>query len=182
MDIKLWGPSLWELLHTISFSYNNYPLSPIKKKHYILFFDSLRVLIPCHHCRYHYSMYLRKRPIGKYVNSRASMVKWVNDLHNQINKKLRKKVYTQEESRKRYYSSSNSLIINHNRLQPFIRNCIYNPNFSVCKRFMNSLLYIYPCEKCRINLNKRNSTYKIGLTNIKTIRKWHSKMDFGKLH
>ena len=62
MDPKIWGPSGWLFLHTITF---NYPTNPTEedKKNYKLFFESLKNVIPCPICSEHYKENLKKIPI-----------------------------------------------------------------------------------------------------------------------
>lgn len=96
MDPKVWGPSLWYILHIISF---NYPINPsyAQKRIYHDFYINLKELIPCENCQKHYRQHLHSNPITPALDSRADLVKWVITLHNQVNISLAKPTMTVEE-------------------------------------------------------------------------------------
>ena len=50
MDTRFWGPSGWQLLHSIT---NKYPNNPdkLEKDAYEIFFKSLPFILPCIYCR-----------------------------------------------------------------------------------------------------------------------------------
>ena len=90
MLTSVWGPSMWHSLHTISF---NYPVNPsqIEKKNYYKFFMSLRNILPCKYCRLNYVKNIKAVPLNiKTMKSRASLSKWLYELHEEINKMLGK--------------------------------------------------------------------------------------------
>lgn len=184
MDIKVWGPGLWELIHTIAYGYNNNPVTARKKNQYVLFFKSLRTLIPCNKCRYHYNIYLTKNSINKAVQSHNRIITWVNNLHNYVNRSLKKKIYTLVESRRKYYNN-NLLLINHNKICNFIDGSLKTVNvgtLNAFKQFFNSLYHIYPCEICRLKFNTRDRKIRLHSTNILTIKKWYSNMNIRNTH
>lgn len=100
MDPKIWGPSGWLFLHTITF---NYPTNPTEedKKNYKLFFESLKNVIPCPICSEHYKENLKKIPIK--LNSKDELIEWLFDIHNSVNKFKGEKVYTHEDLYDIYY-------------------------------------------------------------------------------
>ena len=51
---KIWGPSAWKFIHTIALSYPDNP-TPFDKENYKNFFLSLKKILPCDKCRYHYN-------------------------------------------------------------------------------------------------------------------------------
>lgn len=89
MKTSIWGPPLWIFLHSISF---NYPSTPTKQQQnqMIIFFNGLKDILPCRFCRESYSIYLSKHPIKNHVSSKKTLSKWVYNLHNCVNDKLRK--------------------------------------------------------------------------------------------
>jgi hypothetical protein len=90
MLTKVWGPSLWHSLHTISF---NYPIQPTTehKKHYRNFILSLQNVLPCKHCRLNLKQNFRKLPLTlSCMASRDSFSRYIYDLHELINKMLGK--------------------------------------------------------------------------------------------
>lgn len=87
---KIWGPSMWMTMHTISFAYPIEPTDDDKHK-YKQFYISIGDVLPCAHCKTSY-----KELIGHGVtlldddvmDSRESLSKWVYYVHNAVNDKL----------------------------------------------------------------------------------------------
>ena len=105
MDPKIWGPSFWYVIHTISF---NYPVTPsyAQKRIHHDFYVNLKELIPCENCRKHYQQHLNTHPITPALDSRTDLVKWTITLHNIINLKLGKNTMTVEEVMMAYKNSN----------------------------------------------------------------------------
>jgi uncharacterized protein YbaR (Trm112 family) len=184
MDITIWGPGLWELIHTVTYNYSTTTMTETKKKQYINFFTKLGDILPCPHCKEHYVSYLNKYPIQNNINSYDSITKWVNNLHNIVNSKLKKKVYTLNESKAKYFSN-NVLLINHHIIYNFLDNTITtinSNNIESFKTFFNSLFHIFPCEPCRLKLNIINRTNKLHLINENGAKKWYSNINIKSLH
>ena len=103
MLTSVWGPSLWHSLHTISF---NYPLKPsLKEKiNYRKFILQLQHVLPCKYCRINFKENLKCLPLTmKQMRSRETFSKYVYNLHEHINKMLKKKSnLTYEQVRERY--------------------------------------------------------------------------------
>ena len=96
MHPEFWGSSGWKFLHSITFQY---PVKPTvdDKAHYKEFFNSLKYTLPCQKCAYHYSKHLRKYPIDNALKSKDDLVKWLIDVHNEVNKSLGKGEYSYQE-------------------------------------------------------------------------------------
>ena len=110
MDPTVWGPKLWFALHTMTF---NYPENPteIDKRNYHDFFINLKNVIPCAKCSQHYGEHLKNNPLSPNLDSKELLVKWLIDLHNDVNKSLNKRLYSYDEVIKLYqdhYRNSNS--------------------------------------------------------------------------
>lgn len=103
MLTSVWGPSMWHSLHTISF---NYPMSPnrTQKKYYKRFIESLKYTLPCRHCRENFKVNLKRRPITSNVmKSRETFSRYVYELHENINRLLKKQSgLSYEQVRERY--------------------------------------------------------------------------------
>lgn len=103
MLTTVWGPSMWHVLHTMSF---NYPVEPTceQKKHYMNFVYNLRNVLPCGKCRKNLCKNLKKLPLKPtHMASRATFSKYVYDLHEVVNKMLHKKSgLTFDDVRERY--------------------------------------------------------------------------------
>lgn len=96
MHPEFWGSSGWKFLHSITFQY---PVKPTvdDKAHYKEFFNSLKYTLPCQKCAYHYSKHLRKYPIDIALKSKDDLVKWLIDVHNEVNISLGKRKYSYQE-------------------------------------------------------------------------------------
>jgi len=87
----VWGPMMWSYLHTMSF---NYPNNPTKedKKHYKEFIENLQYVLPCKFCRMNLANNLKEFPIKEcHMASRDAFSRYVYDLHETVNKMLKKK-------------------------------------------------------------------------------------------
>ena len=84
MDPNLWGPSGWYFLHSLTYSY---PDNPTKKEEdaAIQFFNSLGTLLPCTVCKVNYDKHFKENNIANCVSSRNELIKWLIDIHNQVN-------------------------------------------------------------------------------------------------
>lgn len=96
MHPEFWGPSGWKFLHSVTFQY---PIKPNvnDKAHYKEFFNSLKHTLPCEKCAYHYTAHLRKFPIDSALETREKLVRWLINVHNEVNKSLGKREYFYEE-------------------------------------------------------------------------------------
>ncbi len=82
MDPTVWGNSLWQFLHILTY---NYTID--KQRYYKTFFNNLSEVLPCIHCRNFHKEYQQKHPIK--LKSREELVKWLYLFHNAVNDKLR---------------------------------------------------------------------------------------------
>lgn len=100
---SIWGPTWWHCLHTMSF---NYPIHPTEedKKHYKDYINSLIYVLPCGKCRTNLENNLKKSPLTDYhLESRERFSKYIFNLHETVNKMLKKKSgLTYKDVRERY--------------------------------------------------------------------------------
>jgi hypothetical protein len=88
---SVWGPMLWSYLHTMSF---NYPVDPTPedKRHYREFIINLQYVMPCKYCRMNLKKNFKQLPLNmSYMKNRDTFSKYVYDLHEVVNKMLKKK-------------------------------------------------------------------------------------------
>jgi hypothetical protein len=113
---EVWGPFFW---HTIHITALGYPSSPTyaHKKAAKEFYESLKILIPCPICRDHYTEHLEKHPLTPYLDKREDLFRWTVLLHNEVNKMLGKKEYTEAQ-----------VLENYKRLGERGRSPIYTPD------------------------------------------------------
>ena len=85
MLTRVWGPSMWHFLHTMSF---NYPVKPSDetKKQYTEFVHSLQHVLPCGKCRDNLTKNLCKLPIRmRDLVDRRAFSTYIFNLHELIN-------------------------------------------------------------------------------------------------
>lgn len=91
MLTSVWGPSMWHVLHTISFNYPNQP-SLADKKRYMNFVKSLRHVLPCKYCRINLKNNFKSLPLTmENMENRDTFSRYIYNLHELINKMLNKK-------------------------------------------------------------------------------------------
>jgi hypothetical protein len=86
-----WGPAAWHLLHMISF---NYPVKPTQEQkcQYRDFILSLRHVLPCKYCRMNLVTNFKQLPLKMSdMENRDTFSRYVYDLHELVNKMLKKK-------------------------------------------------------------------------------------------
>lgn len=91
MLTSVWGPSAWHLLHTMSF---NYPVEPTQeqKHHYRNFVLNLKNVLPCKYCRMNLKTNLKELPLTmECMKNRDTFSRYIYNLHELINRKLKKK-------------------------------------------------------------------------------------------
>jgi hypothetical protein len=87
----IWGPSAWKFLHAITF---NYPEQPTESdiRSVIEFFRSLPSVLPCDLCSKHLLQNYKNLPPEDHTQNRATLVRWLFDLHNKVNESLNKPI------------------------------------------------------------------------------------------
>jgi len=82
MDTRFWGPSGWRLFHlSVTTPLKGRDFTNIKK-----FYQLLPFVLPCKFCRQSLTKYYKNRPLP---NSYSKMNRWLYDIHNDVNEKLR---------------------------------------------------------------------------------------------
>lgn len=95
MQTNVWGPVGWSFLHCVA---HGFPESPREfdvetglptgttAARYKAFFLSLGHVLPCKYCRESYISYVHETP--PLTESRASLTRWLWEIHNRVNAKL----------------------------------------------------------------------------------------------
>jgi len=73
MDTRFWGPSGWQLFHLVAF----------KSRHPDDVLNQMKDVLPCKFCRASTTEFVKKHPL------RGDPGKWLYDIHNMVNHKLR---------------------------------------------------------------------------------------------
>lgn len=95
-----WGTHAWAFIESIALTYPVNP-TPQEKAEYKEFFLSLQYVLPCPRCRNHFKSNIEKYPLNDALKNRENLIKWVIDVHNEVNKSNGKRVLSYEEARKR---------------------------------------------------------------------------------
>ena len=96
MNPKFWGPHAWIFLHSITMSYPKEPTEQ-DKQIYLRFFNDLQNIIPCDKCQYNYSNNLEKYPIESGLKTRETLIQWLINIHNEVNKENGSPEYTYDQ-------------------------------------------------------------------------------------
>ena len=97
MDTKKWGKHGWIFLHYVTF---NYPINPTQQDidNYYDFFYSLKFVLPCEICKKHYSNNLLKHNLIGALKTRNTLIRWLIDIHNNINYELGKPILSYDKA------------------------------------------------------------------------------------
>jgi hypothetical protein len=88
MDTRFWGPSGWQLYHLVAQTYPDTPDAQTARK-YEQFFLAMKDILPCRFCRESTTKFMDELPLHPALKSKDCLVKWMYDLHNMVNHKLR---------------------------------------------------------------------------------------------
>lgn len=85
MDTRFWGPSAWQLLHLVAHSK---PPPDVAEP----WFNNIKNVLPCKFCRASTAEYMEKEiPLHPRIQH---LDRWIYDLHNRVNRKLREQSKT----------------------------------------------------------------------------------------
>ena len=88
-DNRFWGPRVWGASHFITFAYPNNP-TDVDKQWMEQYFQSLSYILPCPTCRQHFQNLLQTFPIRNHLQSKDALTKWLVEVHNRVNDRLKK--------------------------------------------------------------------------------------------
>ena len=74
LNAEVWGPHYWHFLHTVAFSYPEFPNEVSKRKYYDLIMN-FSLFIPDVKMGDKFSEYLDKYPVTPYLDSRESFMR-----------------------------------------------------------------------------------------------------------
>lgn len=138
---KIWGPSMWFSMHSISFCYPHNPTIE-DKNNYKKYYEVLAEIIPCKTCRDSYKIMINNgvtKLDDDVLMDRESLTKWVYTVHEFVNKKLGVDYGISYEDVVKKYDA-------------FSTNCNKQPKDN------------YPVENksvCSININKKAVSFQI---------------------
>lgn len=146
-----WGPLYWYFFHSVL---NTYPDEPtnIDKEVFgngILLFVKL---VPCSSCRHHFTLILKSTPVK--LANRSELRKWGINVHNKVNIRLKKNIYSASNYDNDYKVINHQkifLFINYVRQQAYLNNI----PFHYLTDLLHLLVLLYPCRKCRNYYQRR---------------------------
>jgi len=103
MNMNIWGPYYWFVIHTIAMTYPKVPGATTKKRYY-QFFKELPHFLPHPKAKKLFNHILNKYPITPYLDSKESLLKWCHFIHNKINIILHKQTMTYKEFYETYHA------------------------------------------------------------------------------
>lgn len=115
MKPNVWGKCGWLFLHSVSLDYPDNPSNEDKLR-YKTFFESLQYILPCEKCKVHMKQNMEKYKLtDKILSDKTSVIKWVIDIHNEVNKSLGKSILSYEDALteilSNYYPKNNLYIM-----------------------------------------------------------------------
>lgn len=166
IDTRYFGPSAWQLFHYISFH----------AKHPQQFLLGIKDILPCKFCRESTTKFTHELPMS------SNPAKWVYDLHNKVNHKLRTQCKddpsvinpgpdpTFEEVREKYEHMKLSGILGRDFLFSIAANYPNEPEedqMAIQRTFLKQLAEVYPK-----NFEKYLEDHPATLENRKSYMKW----------
>ncbi len=113
----IWGPHGWKFIHYITLGYPDNPTEEDKKTYYN-FFILLADVIPCSICATHFKQHLEITPLDdEALKNKESLMTWGIKMHNHVNAKNGKKIYSIKEGINAIIKNDDTLI--HNTLDNF---------------------------------------------------------------
>ncbi len=89
MSPKDWGPAKWIKTHQLA------KYSDLRKNDLVMYVYGLRNELPCEECRLEYSKLLEEFPLrGDHLKDNRTAFEWTVFIHNQVNKRLGKPMFT----------------------------------------------------------------------------------------
>ena len=198
MDTRFWGPDGWKLLHSIAYNYPSNPNNSIKQK-YQSFFNSLPYVLPCVYCRNSLHNFFKELPIKRSLTNDKSLFKWLYDIHNKVNDKLRIQCLNKKRNPslmqirnfyKKYTEKNNKMDCNDTPGIGFIYSIVFNypltkDNFKTKIRFNRHITFLkllaelYPFQKFKIKYKEIIQDTDLGkiLSKRTLFKRWFYKVD-----
>ena len=127
MNKNIWGPKVWSFIHTVTI---NYPVKPetSDKEHVTTLLYAISDTLPCDTCKEHFKKIINKHPPD--VKSRETLFNWGVNIHNLVNKRLKKRELSYKEVLNIYEKKYNMKInFNSKNIYNKKTNIVYNVLF-----------------------------------------------------
>ena len=109
MKPNIWGKHFWYTIHFIALDYPEEP-SNEDKRDFQVFFENLHKVIPCYKCSVNYIKHLNERPLeNKDLENNKTLFKWTVDIHNIVNRDLKKQEMSYDDAWRLYHNFGNNI-------------------------------------------------------------------------
>lgn len=101
VDTSVWGANLWKVLHIAAHSSRSKTIIPLWRT----LLAALLYGLPCPDCSAHYNAWYKSHPLHTPVmllGGSINVSKWVLDLHNNVNQRTGRPVWTLEQAATAY--------------------------------------------------------------------------------
>lgn len=171
MDTRFFGPSAWQLFHLIAF----------RSQHPDDVLNMMKDVLPCRFCRESTTEFVKKHPL------RGDPGRWLYDIHNMVNNKLRTQAQTDptvvnpgddpafEEVKARYMAMKPTAVPGRDFLFAVAYNYPDHPESADMARqrmFMHTLVKVYPFEGLQKAFETYLSRNEVALDSRKSYTKW----------
>lgn len=148
VDTRYWGPSAWQFFHLIAF----------KSEHPDDVLNMIKDILPCKFCRESTTQFVKEHPL------RGDPGKWLYEIHNMVNAKLRRQAQDDpsvvdpgqdpsfEEVKKKYDSMKADAVPGRDFLFVIAQNYPDTPeptDMATHRTFLHALADVYPFVKLR---------------------------------
>lgn len=82
LNTIIWGPKFWLLMHSMADFFDS-----VNSENGYQFFRYIKQVLPCKECREHF---------GKFTIPRSNFTKWLVKVHNDVNRRLGKSIYSKK--------------------------------------------------------------------------------------
>jgi hypothetical protein len=110
MSKDIWGPSIWNLFHTLAEKLK--PEHSDEIQHILFHFRQVCHHLPCPSCQQHATDIINKARLDKVI-TREDLKDFFLMFHNIVNKKINKPCFSKEDCDKRYSLANTVNIVNH---------------------------------------------------------------------
>lgn len=94
MKKSIWGPCIWKTIHTLTVKIKDNHFND-QKKGLIEIIFKICANLPCPSCASHASGLLKKYKV-KFITTKEQLIKAMCKIHNEVNIRLKKKIFTYE--------------------------------------------------------------------------------------
>lgn len=105
----LWGPEIWRSLHVFTIKIKEECFEN-EKKNIIEFIQGVCANLPCPYCSQHACAYLKKHKF-QFIKSKSQLIKLIFNLHNDVNKRLKKPIFEESQLLETYEKYNYVLIM-----------------------------------------------------------------------